>query len=91
MKRIAIEKASDTPGRPEVEDVFIAIDRTGIFEDMEKAQVPTRGICQSDAEDLHEALRDSLPQATFNRLAGLMLKTVAGDMLRAYEPDTKEK
>jgi len=90
MKEILIEKAADTPGRPEVENVTISIQRTGVFEDMQKACVPTVGICVSDAADLHDALRASLPQSTFNRLAGLMLRTCSGEMIRAYEPEKKE-
>jgi len=90
MKKFAIEKAGDTPGRPPVEDVFISIHSTGVFEE---TNISSASICANDAEDLHDVLRASLPQATFNRLAGLMLKTCAGEMIRAYEPapETKEK
>jgi len=90
-KKLVIEKAGNTPGRPPVEDVFISIHNSGAFEE---TPISSAYICQSDAEDLCEALRSSLPQGTFDRLLALMLQTCAGTFIRAIgdsEENTKYK
>lgn len=87
-KKLCIEKAEPTPGRPPIGDVFISIHSSGIFQE---TPITSASVCQADAEDLHEALHDSLPQATFNRLTALMLRTCAGSMIRPFEPETKER
>jgi hypothetical protein len=90
-KKVVVEKAGNTPGRPPVEDVLISIHSSGIFEETD---FPTRAVFQSDAEDLCEALCNSLPQGTFDRLLALMLQTCAGTFIRAIgdsEENTKHK
>lgn len=78
-KKLVIEKAGDTPGRPPVEDVFISIHRSGIFDE----DIRTRSIFMSDAEDLFEALRASLPQGTLDYLLAFMLQARAATTTRS--------
>lgn len=73
MKTIEIFKAQATYG--EVESVVIQIDRTlptihGDLADLDK-------MTDEQAEKLLEALKGSLPQGVFNRLAGKMMVQVA--------------
>lgn len=80
VKKLGIEKAGNTPGRAPVEDVFISIHNTGVFDEDKNGRL-SASIQQGDAQDLHEALRTSLPQGTFDRLLALMLQSRAATLI----------
>jgi hypothetical protein len=77
VKKLIIEKAGNIPGREPVKDVFISIHSTGAFD----GDFPTGAVFKSDAEDLHDALRASLPQGTFDHLLALMLQSRAATLI----------